>query len=276
MNRVFALGLAVLCSACATNHNPSNASPLASFGLLRIQQPARTAPATPLSRDDAELALISALKKTGFTDRGEHCEGILIGSSSFRFSCKYSEQYRQFDQTWDCPYAGTPAPVAEHSSMANLSSVDVGGCTDGGQKGRISWKGSKNESADRFADALFVLANSPAPDVAQDPEFQKVVQQHRAAGGRPALSEEVRAHRVAAEEAVKEKRFEDAVKEFGEALQLAPWWPQGHFNRALILAELGAYSAATRGMKRYLLLEPDAENRRQVQDKIYAWQAKVK
>jgi tetratricopeptide (TPR) repeat protein len=242
--------------------------------LLGIQQQPETRPATSLSRDDAEVALISALKKAGFAGLGARCEGILIGDSSFRFSCKYQDP--RFDSLWNCPYAGTPAPVVKHDSFNNWSSVDLGGCAEAGQKGRVSWTGSTNESADRFADALFVLANSPPPDVSQDAEFQRTVQQYRDAGGRLAVSEEVRAHRIGAEAAVKEKRFEDAVNEFGEALKLAPWWPQGHYNRALILAELGAYGAACRGMKRYLLLEPDAQNARQVQDKIYAWQAKVK
>ena len=213
--------------------------------------------------------MIKALKTGGEYD-WEAYEEVLAGESNFRFLYKNSDEKR----LTNCPYAGTPAPDVTYYTNPNVRSyyrVALGGCTSG-----VIWSGSKSGGANRFADALFVLARSSPPDVAQDPDFQKVVQQYRAAGGQAQLTEGVRAHRVAAEAAVREKRFEDAVNEYGEGLKLAPWWPQGHFNRGLILAELGAYGAAGREMKRYLLLEPDAQNARQVQDKIYEWQAKVK
>lgn len=251
--------LALAASACTTIYKPSAATVPASLG-----------------RDDAEVALIRALKWTGRYD------DVLTGDTTFRFVYKYPDDGATVSGT--CPYAGTPAPDVAHVVSRpghdySTSDVALAACRSGsGQDWHhtVVWGGSENQRADRFADALFVLANGPPSDPAQDPEFQRAVQQYRAAGGRMQVGEEVRAHRVAAEEAVKEKRFEDAVNEYGEGLKLAPAWPQGHFNRALILAELGAYGAATRGMKRYLLLEPDAENARQVQDKVYAWQAKVK
>jgi hypothetical protein len=55
-----------------------------------------------------------------------------------------------------------------------------------------------------------------------------------------------------------------------------PWWPEGHFNRALVLAEVERYTEATREMRKYLLLFPDAPNARTAQDQIYAWEDKVK
>lgn len=251
-----------LSSACTTNYRPAQLSP-----------------APSLDRDAAEVAVIKSLKNAG-PDDGESYEEVLTGDSQFRFVHKrpYSDASH-----WSCAYAGTPAPDVFHVTSRpghdySTSDLALGGCAIGSnnREKMIIWGGDSNQNADRFADALFILAHSPSPDPAQDPDFQKVVQQHRAVAGRSAVSEEVRAHRVAAEAAVKEKRFEDAVNEYGEALKVAPGWPQGHFNRGLILAEVGAYGAAGREMKRYLLLEPDAENARQVQDKIYEWQAKVK
>lgn len=71
---------------------------------------------------------------------------------------------------------------------------------------------------------------------------------------------------------MKAKDFEIASERFADALKLAPWWPQGHFNLALIYGELGLNARAAGEMRRYLRLAPDAANARQAQDKIYEWE----
>lgn len=87
-----------------------------------------------------------------------------------------------------------------------------------------------------------------------------------------ALSEEARKYKVQAEGAVRDKKFKDAADLYKEALDVAPWWPEGHFNRALVLGETGDYEMAMREMKRYLQIVPDAPNARAAQDKIYDWE----
>ena len=77
---------------------------------------------------------------------------------------------------------------------------------------------------------------------------------------------------VLAEDAVKHKRFQDAADLYGRALGVAPWWPDGHFDRALILGELHEYTAAADEMQRYVALVPDAPDARAARDKIYIWQ----
>jgi len=69
--------------------------------------------------------------------------------------------------------------------------------------------------------------------------------------------------------------FDGAFEHYAKALAIAPWWPEGRFNRALILGELKRYSEAVREMKRYLQLVPDAPNARASQDKIYEWEGKA-
>lgn len=101
--------------------------------------------------------------------------------------------------------------------------------------------------------------------------FEGEANKYRDAETKPELPESAREFKVRAESAVTEKRFIDAVEAFDRALQIAPWWPQGHFNVALILGELKVYGLAVDEMQRYLLLVPDAANARQAQDKIYAW-----
>lgn len=107
-------------------------------------------------------------------------------------------------------------------------------------------------------------------DDANDP-FQEVAANYRAANPKPPFPEEARKSKVQAEFAVREKQFDKAAELYGKALEIAPWWPEGHFNRALILGEEKKYWDAIREMKHYLLLVPDASNARVAQDRIYQW-----
>lgn len=102
--------------------------------------------------------------------------------------------------------------------------------------------------------------------------FQEIVAKYQAANPRPQLSEEARKFKVQAEFAVREKQFDKAAELYGKALEIAPWWPEGHFNRAQILGEEKKYWDAMREMKHYLLLVPEASNARAAQDKIYQWE----
>jgi regulator of sirC expression with transglutaminase-like and TPR domain len=89
---------------------------------------------------------------------------------------------------------------------------------------------------------------------------------------KPELPEAARRLRVQAESAVNAKRFADAADKYAEALALAPWWPEGHFNRGVVLGEMQQFDSAANEMKRYLMLRPDAPDARQAQDFIYAWE----
>ena len=91
-----------------------------------------------------------------------------------------------------------------------------------------------------------------------------------------AIPEDVRRFKVAAEVAVREKRFVDAVTAYEDALDIAPWWGQGHFNAALVLAEIHNFRDAVNHMRLYLALTPGANDARQVQDKIYEWEDRLK
>ncbi len=102
--------------------------------------------------------------------------------------------------------------------------------------------------------------------------FQGVVARYRAANPKPRLPEEARKFKVQAEFVLQDKQFDEALELYGNALEIAPWWPEGHYNRALILGETKKYRDAMNEMKRYLLLVPDAPDARKAQDKIYQWE----
>jgi formylglycine-generating enzyme required for sulfatase activity len=109
---------------------------------------------------------------------------------------------------------------------------------------------------------------------AQD-SFMEVVTQYRAAKPKPTLPEEARKYKVQGEFAVEQKRTDKAVELYGKALEIAPWWPEGHYRVAMALGENKQYRAALREMKRYLLLAPEAADARTAQDKIYQWESVV-
>jgi hypothetical protein len=131
-------------------------------------------------------------------------------------------------------------------------------------------------AVNRIANALSLLKQAAVsqlpPD--RDPAFQAVVAGYRAATTKPELPEEARKFKVQAEDAVNENQFQDAADTYGKALETAPWWPEGHFNRALVLANIGDFEAAVVEMRRYLVLAPDAPDARAAQDKIYVWERK--
>lgn len=104
-------------------------------------------------------------------------------------------------------------------------------------------------------------------------KFQQELVRYRSLHPKPTLSEETRRLKIQAELALREKRFFDALDRYEEALHISPWWPEGHFNGALIFAELKDYKSAIQAMNRYLQLVPEASDARAARDKIYEWES---
>lgn len=174
----------------------------------------------------------------------------------------------------ECQYAATPAPLLDTSRMWPALMVDC----------RIDKKAAtypflvafppKKATPAEYAKAWQVMRGLAMPETAADrAAFVAVLADFRAGKVNPNVDEAVRQHKVAAELAVKGKRLWDAADEFTQGLTLAPWWPQGNFNLALVYGELRAYPLAARYMQRYLELVPDAANARAAQDKVYEWNA---
>jgi hypothetical protein len=88
---------------------------------------------------------------------------------------------------------------------------------------------------------FFILLIAVCPLRAQDTawaDFQQKAAAWRALPVKPPLSEDVRRQRVQAENAFNEKHFNSAVEHYESGLKINPLWPEGHFNAALIYAEL--------------------------------------
>ncbi len=80
---------------------------------------------------------------------------------------------------------------------------------------------------------------------------------------------------IQAQAAIGENNFQDAERRFSEAIKIAPWWANGYYNHALVLKELGEYKLAIEEMTRYLTLNPNAKDAREIKDMIYLWQRKA-
>jgi hypothetical protein len=92
---------------------------------------------------------------------------------------------------------------------------------------------------------------------------------------KPQLPEDARRFAVQAQGAISDNDFTTAADYFQKALDVAPWWPEGHYQRAILLSGADDYGGAIAEMKRYLMLAPNAPNARAAQDKIYDWERKA-
>lgn len=121
--------------------------------------------------------------------------------------------------------------------------------------------------------SALLLGCLPALADDTDTAFQEVANKYRSAKRKPQLPELAHKYKVQAEFAAQEKRPEQAIELYGKALEVAPWWPEGHHQLALLLADKRQYKDAIREMQRYLMLVPKGPDTRIAQDKIYQWES---
>jgi len=176
-------------------------------------------------------------------------------------------------------FSEAPAPVFIFKSvlggLGEVSSTCVN-ASGGGDNCMFFWGGGRpSPEARDLVKAWYVLARAAAAYPAQEAAFERAAQSYRGAAVKPQLPEEAVRYKVQAELAVQQKRFDDAVDLYDQALGIAPWWPAGHYNRGLILGEQQDYQGGILALQKYLKLEPAASNARAVQLKIYEWESLV-
>jgi hypothetical protein len=108
------------------------------------------------------------------------------------------------------------------------------------------------------------------------PIIKAIARLARAQPDKAALPEEARKYGVQATSFVEKKRYDEAIALYDQALELAPWWAEGHFNRALVAASQNRYRDAVASMKCFITLAPTSPDARAAQDKIYEWELEKK
>ncbi|MBI5316077.1 MAG: hypothetical protein HZB34_08905 [Nitrospirae bacterium] len=108
------------------------------------------------------------------------------------------------------------------------------------------------------------------------PVINAIARLTRAQSDKAALPEEARRYGVQATSFVEKKRYDEALALYDQALELAPWWAEGHFNRALVAASQNRYHDAVASMRLFLVLASHSPDARAAQDKIYEWELEKK
>ena len=138
---------------------------------------------------------------------------------------------------------------------------------------------SRNPTAEQFVDALqdmklhAVQGTAAIEDFA---EFQKRARAWRALAQKPELPEEAKRCRVLAENAVRSKELDEAVRHYERGLSVAPMWAEGYYNAALLCGEVKNYLDAADYARRYLELCPDAPEAEQLRKRIYVWEEEAR
>jgi len=130
-------------------------------------------------------------------------------------------------------------------------------------------------AAAQFAAALnslHIYALRPTPP---EDDFHKQASAWRALATKPALPDAARVLRLMAEDAIKNKKPEDALMFYEQALDVYHTWPEGWFNAALVAGELGRYDDAVDDMQNYLELVPDAKDAQSARDQMEMWKIRA-
>jgi tetratricopeptide (TPR) repeat protein len=131
------------------------------------------------------------------------------------------------------------------------------------------------QSAAWFAAALNTLHAYAISHPNDSGDFHQQAAEWRALTAKPPQPEEVRVQRLLAEDAVKNNKPVEAMNDYEIGLQSYPTWPEGHFNAALIAAELGDFANAVDHMQSYLELVPNAPDAQAARDQLTIWQHKA-
>ncbi len=150
----------------------------------------------------------------------------------------------------------------------------------GGMSGMVplQFVWSDEENAQNFADAFnrLVYAAYRNEEPAELQTFSAAAKAWRENPLKPPLCPEADRARILAENAIKEKNLDAAIKHYESGLEAQPMWPAGWFNLALIYAEQNNYADATDRMKHYVELAPDAPDAKDAREQMIIWEDKAK
>jgi tetratricopeptide (TPR) repeat protein len=108
----------------------------------------------------------------------------------------------------------------------------------------------------------------------QEQRFESAAQSYGASAAKAAVPEDARRLGGQAAQAMDSQDYDDAIDLYDQALAIAPWWPQAHYQFGLALAAADDYAQAVTEMQRYLLLTPNGPDAAEAQAKAGEWSRK--
>jgi hypothetical protein len=107
--------------------------------------------------------------------------------------------------------------------------------------------------------------------------FKPAAARYRSLVDKPVMTEAQRRKVIESETFSSEGKYKDAIKSLLSALEIDPVsYPQGYYNLAFLYERVGNFAGSILNMRKYILLDPFAEDARASQDKIYEWELKRK
>ena len=222
----------------------------------------------------AQLALGAA-----YLDQGRYDETVKL-----LLQVKESTSARVLEATAYAKKSDVKKAINIYSAIPEekLSPKDVPLWSDRGEllKALKPFIASKMESADRlktqgrYKEALNELGD--ALKIADDTTSEEICGSiYRIMSMDPRLSElpeDARKYALRGDVMTEQGKFEDAVKEYLQAVQAAPYIAKLYFNTAMIYGELKRHPQAISHMNTYLNLAPESPNARAAKDQIYKWE----
>jgi tetratricopeptide (TPR) repeat protein len=214
---------------------------------------------------EAQRTIQEMMMQTGVYNRYKDVHVTMDGFS-------FAEGYPSGSQSRSYNFRDLPALVVLRDKDYFCYKVNLGDCF-------IIWLSLEN--AKKFVDAVnainyYTSSKLIAEDTESFNEFKEKAKAWRALPQKPDIPEDTRRYKVLAEDAFRNKNYDMAVGYYEKGLESCPFWPDGHFNAALLCGETGMYAKAVCHMKRYLELCPDAKDTQAARDKMYIWEEKIR
>jgi tetratricopeptide (TPR) repeat protein len=133
----------------------------------------------------------------------------------------------------------------------------------------------RNENGNLLVDNLNIIRNYYNEELynSQLVLFEPIAASYRSLTVKPPISEQQRERIVQANLFSQQGQYAKAIEFYTKAIEIDPTaYPAGYYNLALLSAQVTRFNAAVYYMKKYLMLEPEAEDARGAKDKIYEWQ----
>ncbi len=130
-----------------------------------------------------------------------------------------------------------------------------------------------------MADYIFYMQHRYALKFYQEDleRFKIIAADYQKLAVKPEINEEQRKLLVQGNSMNDKMFYDHAINYYDQAIAINPVSsPNSYYNYALIAAVAEKYELAILNLKKYLLLLPEAEDARAVQDKIYEWEALIK